>query len=410
MGYTPRYRKGDWKVICDRCGLQFHASELRRTWDGLYVCRADYEPRHPQDFVKGIPDKQSVPWTRTEGTFVLAGDVSVGTEYGNDEGDESTTNSTNYVSIPVPTTGERFNTITEEFEDFPYYPFDTPYDTPRKVAAIDIGRCQFNGTFQFNSGVAFWDIGTARHKWTFEFSNRGDYTGNQQTIFYTDDEEYSNISSMNDLSVIRDEVTDAFYIKDSDMDGFPFQSDSSAREMTLSVTWRSPAGINTGLHTIAHKSEQNATVNTSFWWYVFNYKMWLQIFALDPSDGGWAVLFDPVTPSWNANAWYTTILGISNSNKTYFMSTYELVDGNVVSHGTNESAFPALGASGVNIGVGSFGVFSLTEIDGTPGSASMGIESYCDDITIWDTYILGAPNRLNIANQTLLGDKTQLLP
>jgi hypothetical protein len=37
-----------------------------RTWDGLFVCRADWETRHPQDFVRGRKDIQNVPNPRPE--------------------------------------------------------------------------------------------------------------------------------------------------------------------------------------------------------------------------------------------------------------------------------------------------------------------------------------------------------
>lgn len=30
------------------------------------VCEADWEPRHPQDFVKGVPDDQAPPWSRPD--------------------------------------------------------------------------------------------------------------------------------------------------------------------------------------------------------------------------------------------------------------------------------------------------------------------------------------------------------
>lgn len=70
MSYTPHYKRGTWNAVCDRCGLVFKSDQLRKTWDGLYVCHDDWEPRHPQDFVKGVKDDQSVPWTRTEGADV----------------------------------------------------------------------------------------------------------------------------------------------------------------------------------------------------------------------------------------------------------------------------------------------------------------------------------------------------
>lgn len=70
MSYIPTYKKGDHKAICDRCGFLFKASELKKTWDGFYVCREDFETRHPQDFLKGVKDDPSVPWTRPESTDV----------------------------------------------------------------------------------------------------------------------------------------------------------------------------------------------------------------------------------------------------------------------------------------------------------------------------------------------------
>ena len=62
MTYIP----GDHWKICDRCGFKCRSSATFRTWDGLYVCREDYETRHPQDFVKGRRDSQIVPNPRPE--------------------------------------------------------------------------------------------------------------------------------------------------------------------------------------------------------------------------------------------------------------------------------------------------------------------------------------------------------
>lgn len=48
------------------CGFVYYASETYRTWDNKYVCAADYEERHPQDFVRGRRDNQNVPNARPE--------------------------------------------------------------------------------------------------------------------------------------------------------------------------------------------------------------------------------------------------------------------------------------------------------------------------------------------------------
>ena len=66
MGYTPRYDRGDWNAICDACGRKLKASALRQRWDGLKVCDLDWEPRQPQDFVRGVADYQAPPFTRPE--------------------------------------------------------------------------------------------------------------------------------------------------------------------------------------------------------------------------------------------------------------------------------------------------------------------------------------------------------
>lgn len=72
MGRADWYKHGDHNAICDICGFKYKASELKRTWEGYYVCERDFEHRHPQDFVRGKKDDQSVPWSRTESgdTFI----------------------------------------------------------------------------------------------------------------------------------------------------------------------------------------------------------------------------------------------------------------------------------------------------------------------------------------------------
>ncbi len=65
---STSFKKGTWKAVCDRCGFDYHADQLKKTWDNFYVCKECWEPRHPQDFVKGVKDDPSVPWTRPEQT------------------------------------------------------------------------------------------------------------------------------------------------------------------------------------------------------------------------------------------------------------------------------------------------------------------------------------------------------
>lgn len=64
------FKKGEWNAVCDRCGGEYKSSQIKEEWDGLRVCRECFDPRHPQDFVKGVKDDQSVAWTRPEGADV----------------------------------------------------------------------------------------------------------------------------------------------------------------------------------------------------------------------------------------------------------------------------------------------------------------------------------------------------
>jgi len=60
------YKRGAWNCICDSCGFKYKSTELRKRWDGLMVCKKDWNPRQPQDFVRGKADPQAPPWSRPE--------------------------------------------------------------------------------------------------------------------------------------------------------------------------------------------------------------------------------------------------------------------------------------------------------------------------------------------------------
>ena len=58
------FASGQHNFICDVCGKKLKSGEGRKRWDGFYVCKDDFEQRHPQDFVRARQDKISVPWSR----------------------------------------------------------------------------------------------------------------------------------------------------------------------------------------------------------------------------------------------------------------------------------------------------------------------------------------------------------
>lgn len=53
---NPGYLPGNHWVACDRCGIAVRSKDAMKTWDDLVVCPNDWEPRHPQDFVRGVED------------------------------------------------------------------------------------------------------------------------------------------------------------------------------------------------------------------------------------------------------------------------------------------------------------------------------------------------------------------
>lgn len=64
MAGNDRFVLGDWNAVCFECGRKFKASQLKRHWQGYYVCPAHWEPRHPQDFTRGVQDIQTPSWTQ----------------------------------------------------------------------------------------------------------------------------------------------------------------------------------------------------------------------------------------------------------------------------------------------------------------------------------------------------------
>jgi hypothetical protein len=78
MAYIQEFILGDSKACCDVCGFDFKQSQLRKRWDGAMVCSKDYEARHPQDFVKARPERNTVKDARPapEPRFVEANEIT----------------------------------------------------------------------------------------------------------------------------------------------------------------------------------------------------------------------------------------------------------------------------------------------------------------------------------------------
>jgi hypothetical protein len=77
MGQADFLRVGDYNAICDVCGRKFKFSRLRQKWDNTWACEQDWEPRQPQDYLKGIKDNMSVPLSRPDPPNLFIQDETV---------------------------------------------------------------------------------------------------------------------------------------------------------------------------------------------------------------------------------------------------------------------------------------------------------------------------------------------
>lgn len=65
-GRKEYFKLGTWNSLCARCGLRFKFDELSLEWTNLWVCKDCWEPRHPQEFVRGVPETNNVFYTLNE--------------------------------------------------------------------------------------------------------------------------------------------------------------------------------------------------------------------------------------------------------------------------------------------------------------------------------------------------------
>ncbi len=70
-GKNKIHGRGEYQAICDSCGFAFMNFELLKRWDGMMVCKEDYETRHPSDFPPRIRTPYPLPFIRPDNTSVL---------------------------------------------------------------------------------------------------------------------------------------------------------------------------------------------------------------------------------------------------------------------------------------------------------------------------------------------------
>lgn len=74
-GKADFYADGQWNFFCDLCGCKAKSGRAMKTWNNLYVCKHHKEIRNPQDFIRGVKDDQTVPFSRPRGPDIFVPDI-----------------------------------------------------------------------------------------------------------------------------------------------------------------------------------------------------------------------------------------------------------------------------------------------------------------------------------------------
>ena len=75
MGRKLHYRPGSFYRVSDRTGFAVRAEHTRLQWNQVMTELETWEPRQPQDLVKGVADNQTVPYPRTLGANTFVGPI-----------------------------------------------------------------------------------------------------------------------------------------------------------------------------------------------------------------------------------------------------------------------------------------------------------------------------------------------
>jgi hypothetical protein len=76
MSGRDYYKLGSWNALCDQCGQKRKAEDLHLQWNGLRCCEKCFELRNSQDYVRGVPDPQGVPWSRQRGSLTFVDEAT----------------------------------------------------------------------------------------------------------------------------------------------------------------------------------------------------------------------------------------------------------------------------------------------------------------------------------------------
>jgi hypothetical protein len=73
MADDKHWVAGDYYRICERTGFKVRARRTRKEWTNRIIRDISWEPRQPQDFVRGVRDDQTVPEPRPRSVNAFQG-------------------------------------------------------------------------------------------------------------------------------------------------------------------------------------------------------------------------------------------------------------------------------------------------------------------------------------------------
>lgn len=62
------YSPGQWNVRCSLCNRKRKSGDVVKNWQGQWRCPEHNEPRHPQDYVRGIAVEKPPQWVQPGAT------------------------------------------------------------------------------------------------------------------------------------------------------------------------------------------------------------------------------------------------------------------------------------------------------------------------------------------------------
>lgn len=157
------YKMGQWKMISDRSGQTFLSGDIKKEWTGLLVAKHEWEPRHPQEFVRGVVDDYAVRIARPRAALLSTLSYNVGTGFVVERDEESIVDRAGAYVYDSRVALGASNTLTGN----PIFLFGANFDSATDVSFLDLNltisdysQRQFLRLQHSDDGSVWYDVGS----------------------------------------------------------------------------------------------------------------------------------------------------------------------------------------------------------------------------------------------------------